>query len=1467
MSLEEDLGAGEVHSLDTQLSPSEPLELYEELDVEPGHPSTEKQAFSQRSPVTTPTSPASSLTEDSEAEEDAHSLDSNISLPEPLELHRELGIQPGRPFTEEQVFPQRSSVSMPTSPASSPNENSEAGEEVHSVDTKISLPEPLKLHGELDIEPGHPSTEEQGFLPRSSVSTPTSPASSLNGDSGAGEEVQPIDTKTPPESLELHGELDIPPDNLSFLERHAAYQQLDSEEPRCGQGISSVSNEDSMQIEQIPPQATGTFLPLESTPGTSVQEFDAFRQASEAPLCDGATSLNPCEASAPPSDDILEVEPLQPEDTLDVDLGLDRIEDSEGPADEVDNVVRESDSTQIPSGGSDDTLSSLLAHQPGHPSPSEAQVTVPHWSEYADPTADMNIAFCRFFAQARCLQGYNCKFRHSLSISEYTLLFRDSQPTLWSYDTYYPQATHIKPPISSGLGTCKFYPLGKCRNGDACTFTHTASPDFPYSQEQFPTSVDPENTSYAPQFKSKTPCKFYMEQGSCRNGDVCRFDHGGSGLHHSQLSNGDGAGSDNVGEQTWEDQGTNAFGGNSGARTVCRWYRQGRCHNGDKCNFIHEQTEDNTWKGDAPGWDDWNNPAAASWGEPLNGKTVAEQERPEKSTETAESIEGPVAEEETLPRMETLEDPTVQHDSTIDEWPAIDNDPWSTGVEDLDTPHEIRTDEHIPDTRSDATDAPHETDMAVKEDGPEEAQNQMDVVASSDPVTETWDWEPSAVQEPSGTYKKKAPCKAFGQGYCSFGDSCRYMHINEAPEQPPPQVEVIEPPHENIVPQLELQLDTEVPQLTTVSYVLTFCSSLDFVPQALGSSLVERTLFNCAVCFSSTDGCSPIEITSASESRRVLLFNLPPNVEHPELHRLGEQIAGVDYIDIEYAEAGARATIDFNRPTEAALAAAQLDGQIYNGNALIARLDSIAAESVYQPLACHSVKITWLTPTRFAWAFYPTITIAKNEATRLNGQTFEGRQITATFHRPRPKQTDAFAVRLTGLPKDATLESVQTSCIHSSLVTLGDPTYKDDPITNISGLLANAGYLDSLLVLPANPGTIKQIAFARFSGELSGVMKLHGAAQPFLGKDSLSIQKVYHTNFKVSKRKSQAINVDFEQLYESHKDSCNFHIHDEGEPIIIHISSNVTNGTIFGKLNQQLQSLLRGQTVECDGEILWDEYFDLTSSAKAIEKINGDLSFFVEIDNRSQSVRVVGSTIGQQRARSAIARLLKRVRDQRQVIPLLDPISLQRLLDGAFTTLQGDIGANKVTLDVTVPQLIVRGDAEALHKVQLTVGTTQSPPEDLAGPTEGQVCPLCCRAPAAPMGLSCDHVYCRTCLQHVLQASTGSLFIAPRCIAATPGTDDELDVQCMGHIPYPLIHELLDGDEEHSLLRSSFLAYVHDHPDKFFLCPTPNCETLYGRGRKGARYCCPLCLTEVCTWCMTEYHEGLPCHSSTEEAT
>jgi len=101
---------------------------------------------------------------------------------------------------------------------------------------------------------------------------------------------------------------------------------------------------------------------------------------------------------------------------------------------------------------------------------------VPHWTEYADPHANPLTPFCKFFARSRCNQDVACTYRHAITVQEYLLLF-GVPPAMWSH--YAPNEDNLPSNAqpSSSLGSCKFYPLGKCRNGDKCPYAHVDPPD------------------------------------------------------------------------------------------------------------------------------------------------------------------------------------------------------------------------------------------------------------------------------------------------------------------------------------------------------------------------------------------------------------------------------------------------------------------------------------------------------------------------------------------------------------------------------------------------------------------------------------------------------------------------------------------------------------------------------------------------------------------------------------------------------------------------------------------------------------------------------------------------------------------------------------------------------------------------------------------------------------------------------
>lgn len=625
-------------------------------------------------------------------------------------------------------------------------------------------------------------------------------------------------------------------------------------------------------------------------------------------------------------------------------------------------------------------------------------------------------------------------------------------------------------------------------------------------------------------------------------------------------------------------------------------------------------------------------------------------------------------------------------------------------------------------------------------------------------------------------------------------------------------------------------------------------------------------MFHCTVQFSAE--CSPTDITTASDSCRVLLSNLSP--EAPYDDEFQNDIIGLygtlKDITLDETETGVTAAIECTEYSKAAEAVAQLDGQTYDSMVVSARLDSVAETRLSPPLVSYSIKLSWPVPTTFAWVYYPTITIAKAAEGQLNGKLFEGRKIKTEFSRPRSRQPPPFPIKVANLPADTTHEAIKALCNGNEHVHLGKPPYVTSPIPNIRAFLEDHGPLDCLDVLPSDRTRTKVTAFAQFgtdSSLLSDLISLNGTKQPFIGDSTLWIQPVHHVKYNISQKNLQLIRDEITQLCDTYKGQCSILIHDQEEQSTVHLSGSLESAGVFGRANIALQSLLHGEVLSFHGEKVWDEYFDLSSGASAVDKLNAKYPFCITLDNLTQTVRIIGGETGRQQARSLISRLLAKVRDSRRIVPL-DRITFARLLDGKMQRLIDDLGANKVTLDVRVPALIVRGEAAVHNKVQqfLKSSAPTSSQDTVTLKGHESSCIVCCRQPKVPIELSCRHVYCEACLQHVLRSSAGPLFTPPRCIAMAEVSEDEppeLDLQCTEHIPYTVVRDVLPILDEVSFLRSSLLSHLRSHPEEFIFCPTPNCETVYRSRKEYTIYRCPSCSTRVCAACHHEHHGGLTC--------
>lgn len=164
---------------------------------------------------------------------------------------------------------------------------------------------------------------------------------------------------------------------------------------------------------------------------------------------------------------------------------------------------------------------------------------------------------------------------------------------------------------------------------------------------------------------------------------------------------------------------------------------------------------------------------------------------------------------------------------------------------------------------------------------------------------------------------------------------------------------------------------------------------------------MTKTFFACSVTYGT--GAVPTEVSTAFDSRTVILSGLPNDTQEDNIASLCAPYGDVESMNLDYSGPLAAAEVTYNERGQANRAARLLNGTDFRlgsehqSYGLSTKLAAKAPTRFGNPHGSRQVKLTWSLPTRVAWGFYTSIGQAKEAVTRLDQTQCDNRKVSPSL--------------------------------------------------------------------------------------------------------------------------------------------------------------------------------------------------------------------------------------------------------------------------------------------------------------------------------------------------------------------------------------------------------------------------------------------------------------------------------------
>ncbi|KAJ4466873.1 hypothetical protein C8J55DRAFT_526598 [Lentinula edodes] len=599
------------------------------------------------------------------------------------------------------------------------------------------------------------------------------------------------------------------------------------------------------------------------------------------------------------------------------------------------------------------------------------------------------------------------------------------------------------------------------------------------------------------------------------------------------------------------------------------------------------------------------------------------------------------------------------------------------------------------------------------------------------------------------------------------------------------------------------------------------------------------------------------EVITGFETPWLYVNNIPNNVSQDEVTQLLSKHGTVqDFRSETGNQRGTlRVRVRFSSDIEARNANIILNGTRQWGSLISTQLPVNTAHGRGATLQNTAVRIEWEAPSIIGYAGYPTEERAK-EAIAIAKTAYYDTYISAHMYSGLP-QMAAYTVRFLNLPVDTKKE--QMSKYSKPLDMMWDvPNYTsvDEVATFLRRRLESNGIdIISFEVLPPPYRDGRVRAWVHFPAPVAAkaaCQLLHLRKPMCTGRTRIFAYHVQSLSYSILLEHYKKIQDDillFRERLRREVQGTTFTVIPGASSVTIRLSA--IDGKDLSNLKAEFEHLRGGEVVKHDGEVLWDRFFGLPAGKSYLRRLEiAHLGIAIREDAMRRRLTLFGQAALREVVKAALTEKHNELLVTEKRCLFLGPL-IGPFIHSELGSLSQRLGPEKVVLDMWNRQLVVSGKDHdfrvALQAVQ-KIQRRQHPhlQRDVAS------CPVCLGEVDCPVTLpQCKHSYCRACLISYLQAAIDGRFFPLTCL----GNDDN----CSSPLSISLARQVLSSGEFDSLIEAAFEAHIHERPEEFHYCPSPDCMQVYRPAPSGNILQCPSCLLRICPQCHVEQHDGFEC--------